>query len=208
MQLDKVGEQNGFGVSNARPANVAGKNDDAVFAKTLKQAQRQLAGSAPTVRPPPVHDGPLNDEDVKWLLPSREGVALHGEYVSQLLAGALGQAGLPMNPPVQIASVANGKVTLSGQRADLARIEQLCNQNPELNSAICNLQVMAAGVPAMDESGDYIRDWYRARNDAERMAVYRHYASRMPAPSKVEISLGGSAVSVSVNGEAMPQMTA
>ncbi|MEN7433287.1 hypothetical protein VA599_21310 [Chromobacterium sp. TRC.1.1.SA] len=102
----------------------------------------------------------------------------------------------------------NGKVKLSGLRPDLARIEQLCNQNQELNSAICNLHAVAASVPAMDESGDYIRDWYRARNDAERMAVYRHYASRMPAPSKVEISLGGSAVSVSVNGEAMPRMAA
>lgn len=208
MQLDRIYAQSGVSPSSAKPANLAGNNHGNEFAKSLEQARRQLAGSAPTVRPPPVHDGPLNDEDVKWLLPSREGVALHGEYVRQLLAGALSQAGLPMNPPVQIASVESGKVKLSGSRPDLARIEQLCNQNQELNSAICNLHAVAASVPAMDESGDYIRDWYRARNDAERMAVYRHYASRMPALSKVEISLGGSAVSVSVNGEAMPRMAA
>ncbi|WP_046167138.1 hypothetical protein [Chromobacterium vaccinii] len=208
MRLDRVYAQSGVSPSSAKPANLAGKNHDNEFATSLEQAHRQLAGSAPTVRPPPVHDGPLNDEDVKWLLPSREGVALHGEYVRQLLADAMTRAGLPMNPSVQIASVEDGKVTLSGKRADLARIEQLCNQNQELNSAICNLHVIAAGVPAMDEFGDYIRDWYRASNDAERMAVYLHYTSSMPAPSKVEISLSGSAVSVSVNGEAMPQMQA
>ncbi|MEN2425577.1 hypothetical protein [Chromobacterium vaccinii] len=158
MQLDRVYAQSGVSPSSAKPANLAGKNHDNEFARSLEQAHRQLAGSAPTVRPPPAHDGPLNDEDVKWLLPSREGVALHGEYVRQLLADEMTRAGLPMNPPVQIASVENGKVKLSGARPDLARIEQLCNQNPELNSAICNLHGVAASVSAMDASGDYIRD--------------------------------------------------
>ncbi|KIA81377.1 hypothetical protein QR66_05120 [Chromobacterium piscinae] len=208
MQLDKVYAQSHGMASGAKPASFAGNNDGNAFAGMLSQAARQLAGSAPTLRPPPVHDGPMNDEDIKWIMPSRQAVALHGEYVRQLLDEKMSQAGLPLSPPFQVVGTEGGKIKLAGSRADLEQIERLCNDDKELGSAICNLRTIASSVPEMDEAAAYVRAWQQARNDAGRMAVFRYYSARMSVPTKVETWLGGDAVSVTVNGELMPQLAA
>jgi hypothetical protein len=208
MQLDKVYAQSHGMASGAKPASFAGNNDGNAFAGMLSQAARQLAGSVPTLRPPPVHDGPMSDEDIKWVLPSRQAVALHGEYVRQLLDQKMSQAGLPLSPPFQVAGTEGGKIKLAGRRADLAQIERLCNDDKELGGAICNLRTIASSVPEMDEVAAYVRAWQWARNDADRMAVFRYYSARMSVPTKVETWLGGHGVSVTVNGELMPQLAA
>ncbi|QEL55910.1 hypothetical protein [Chromobacterium paludis] len=204
MQVDSVSALSAWREQVGKPASFAGQGGGEGFASQLAQAGQTPAGGAPTVRPPPFHDGQQTAEDIQWLLPTRETVARHGEYVRQLLAQAMSQAGLPMNPPFQLASTADGEIKLSGQRPDLARIEQLCNTNRELNHAICNLQAIAADVPRMDEAAAYARAWQRAPSDAERMAVFWYYSARMKQPGRVEVTLSGSAAQLVVNGETMP----
>lgn len=153
----------------------------------------------------------LNTQQMDVLLPTRENVGRLAANAQALLQQKLAAAGISASPAFELveSDPNTGYISVRGQRADAAAIEQLINSDDKLTLAIHNVNALASQVPAMDAAGPYAAAWQAAKTDGERMAVFEYYRALMASlRSDTCMQFGPQGLAFSLNGEAIVVVSA
>lgn len=164
-----------------------------------------FAVATPTTTPP-ASSGLLREQEAALLLPTRQNVGRLAANAQALLQHKLAAAGISASPAFELveSDPNTGYISVRGQRADAAAIEQLINGDDKLTLAIHNVNALASQVPAMDAAGPYVAAWQAARTDSERMAVFDYYRALMASlRSDTHMQFGPQGLAFSLNGEAI-----
>jgi hypothetical protein len=140
------------------------------------------------------------------LLPTEENVSQMLKEVQGQLREKMASAGISESPSFEFnEDPATGRISISGDRPDKAKIEAMINDDQQLRLNLHNVRAMASNLPLMKAAAQYAQAWANATSDSQRTAVYNYYRSLFESlHSETTLSMGAGGLALTLNGDAIP----
>lgn len=113
------------------------------------------------------------------LLPTMENVRKLAAELSDHMGTFFRENGIPTEPPVEFGmDYTTGKVTVTGERSDLDRIEKLVNECPGLCSQVHRLVALSSHAYSLPEHLAFQAEYRASSNPEAVVAKYSHLFGR------------------------------
>lgn len=107
------------------------------------------------------------------ILPTRENAQKLSAGLSKSLRNAFQQAGIPATPPVDLSvDPSSGHISVSSNRSDTRRIEDLINGNAELAEQVRTTHAIWSHVPGIERSLQFETEYMASSNPQAVVAKY------------------------------------
>jgi len=109
------------------------------------------------------------------ILPTMKNVATLASGMEDIMDGLFAENGLPKDPPVELEySYAENKVKVSGDRDDIAEIEELINADPEIKEYTRSFLAISSTAMAIQESLEFQEEYRNSNNPEAIVAKYSY----------------------------------